>query len=531
MAIWHARPDASHGGSNNGTTYANAWQGWTSIVWGGAGVVGGDTLVLHGMFPRSGGSFNVGAHGASSAAAPVIISGASEYARGGVDLDGAFFYCARNYTEFHDLLVRRTGAAGSALVFEAPTHQAVRRCEVTGAGVTSALAFGGGFSFSGVYIEDNYIHSIGGTPGSSGRGIAYLISGVGATPQNWFIRRNRIIGTPDSGLRITVETAAWDTAVFDGLVIEDNLVEGCGGGIWVRMGSIDPALHPVVYSSALTIRRNTSRRNGTRPGGSFGLPGGISFSGFRGPKCYKNRVEDVLVQGAGIQTAKNIYPLIWDNDIKGVRSGTPLASYQGGFPIDGNGIFLDNLTIGGAAWGNRISDLVSTGITNSGTALSFWEATNATFMGNLAVDCYRGASYGSAIETGNRLINNTLVRCEIGITKIGSIVMAGTQICRNNLLVDCPIGYSIGSNPGMDENYSGIFGSTTPYVGISQGANSIVGTDAMLTPDFRLRPGSPCIAAGIHIADAVHMGGRRLRPYADIGAYRYHPAPRVRRVA
>lgn len=521
MTTWHVRPDASHGGNNAGTSYANAWQGWASIVWGAGGVVGGDTLVLHGMVPQSGGSLNVGAHGASSSAAPVIISGASEYAQGGVELNGAFFYSGRNYTEFHDLLIRRTGTLGSAMYFEAPIHQAVRRCEVTGNGTTAALAFGGNFSFNDVYIEDNYIHSIVGTPGSSGRGIAYLISGVGATPKNWFIRRNRIIGTPDTGLRITVETTAWDTAVFDGILIEDNFVEGCGGGIWVRMGSIDPALSPVVYSSALTIRRNTSRSNGTLPGGAFGLPGGITFSGFRGPKCYSNRVEDVYVQGAGIQTAKNIYPLIWDNDIDGVRSGSPLSAYQSDLPIDGNGIFFDNLTQGGAAWGNRVRNLVSTGLNNSGTAYAFWDCNSATFMGNVAIDCYRGASYGRSVEYGNKLINNTFVRCDVGVTKIGTSALTGNLTTRNNLFVDCPEAFNIGTNPSIDENYSMIAGATTAYTGISQGANSSVVSDAFLDNSYRPRSGSPVIGAGIYIPGARHMGGLRLNNPADIGAYKY----------
>jgi len=34
MATWYVRPNTSHSGSRNGTSYATAWGGWTEIVWG-----------------------------------------------------------------------------------------------------------------------------------------------------------------------------------------------------------------------------------------------------------------------------------------------------------------------------------------------------------------------------------------------------------------------------------------------------------------------------------------------------------------
>lgn len=519
MATWHVRPDASHGGSNAGTSYTNAWQGWAAIVW--ASLAAGDTLLVHGTIAQNGSSLNVGAHNGSSSA-PVTISGASEYAPGVLDLVGAFYYPGRNYTTTEDMTIRRSGTLGAVIYTNLAQSPVFRRCDISGG--NNGITFDASIAFQNLTVEDCYIHDIGGTRGSSGRGIAHLPTGASLTFRNYVIRGNRIERCADLAIRLSVETGGFDTSVFDGVTVEDNICTGNGGGVWVRSGYSDTTTQNVVFSSGLNIRRNVVRSNGVPAGSSTGALGGITFSGFRAPKCYSNEVSDVYVSGAGIQTAKNIYPLVWDNDISGVRSGSALSAYQSGLPIDGNGIFFDNLTQGGAAWGNRVRNLVSTGLTNSGTAYSFWDCNGATFMGNVAIDCYRGASYGRSVEYGNRLINNTFVRCAVGVTKIGTDATAGNLTARNNLFVDCPEAFNIGTNPSIDENYSMISGSATAYTGISQGANSQVVSDPLLDSSYRPREGSPCIGAGTYIAGARHMGGKRMSVvFPDIGAYRYEP--------
>lgn len=46
---WYVREDTTHGGNDDGTSYADAWQELGSIVWGGAGVVAGDELWVSGL--------------------------------------------------------------------------------------------------------------------------------------------------------------------------------------------------------------------------------------------------------------------------------------------------------------------------------------------------------------------------------------------------------------------------------------------------------------------------------------------------
>lgn len=52
---WYVRPHRTAVyGSNNGTTYNDAWNGPTNIVWGGAGVLAGDTIWVCGIFGSAG---------------------------------------------------------------------------------------------------------------------------------------------------------------------------------------------------------------------------------------------------------------------------------------------------------------------------------------------------------------------------------------------------------------------------------------------------------------------------------------------
>lgn len=50
---WFVRPAGGNYGSEDGTSYANAWDGLTNVVWGGGGVVAGDNLYVCGLHVHS----------------------------------------------------------------------------------------------------------------------------------------------------------------------------------------------------------------------------------------------------------------------------------------------------------------------------------------------------------------------------------------------------------------------------------------------------------------------------------------------
>lgn len=513
MATWYVRPDTSHSGTRNGTSYATAWGGWSEITWGGAGVVGGDTLYVCGTH-SAGSNVVVGAHGASSDAARVTISGTYADAPGEIILAGVYFHMARAYTNLSGLSLSRTTST-STILYVQVNNVTISDMDISGMG--NGISLEHSSARTNIKILNNAIHDCVGTLGSSGRGIAMLASTASLTHSSITISGNEIYRCTDSALRLSVESAAWDTTSFNAITICDNRIHDCGAnGILIRSGNGDTTTWPAVLSSGLAVENNIVYNCGTVAGAS-GSGGGISVSGFTAPHIWRNNVYDCFVTGAGIQTAKNVDPLIEKNTVYGIRSGTPTGSFQNGLPIDGNGIFIDNLTRGGVVRRNVIHDLITTGNTNSGTGLSFWNNTeSATFESNLIYDCYRGGSYGNDVENGNRFIGNTFVNCDIGISKVGTDILTGNLIVKNNLFVDCPVAFSGATNPGVTWDYNAYVGTLD---GISSGANDIT-ADPLLTSTYRPMVGSPLLQAGTFISYASRdiNGVQRPNP-PSIGAY------------
>lgn len=69
---WYVRPVSAEYGAEDGTSYATAFDGYNDIVWGGGGVVAGDTLIFCGTFNDS---TNMAVGGSGTAGLPITITG------------------------------------------------------------------------------------------------------------------------------------------------------------------------------------------------------------------------------------------------------------------------------------------------------------------------------------------------------------------------------------------------------------------------------------------------------------------------
>src|SRR6476646_3156549 len=146
MTTWYARPDTSHSGTRNGTSYATAWGGWTEIVWGASGVNAGDTLYICGAHTYSA-QTTIGAHGSSSDANRTTIRGDYAADPGSITYSGAAWMdSVRNYTSLVALTIIGTTTAGYNGIYQsAAAGFVVDGCTFSGAdnGITlsSSTAF------------------------------------------------------------------------------------------------------------------------------------------------------------------------------------------------------------------------------------------------------------------------------------------------------------------------------------------------------------------------------------------------------
>lgn len=476
MTTWYVRPDTSHSGTRNGTSYAAAWGGWSEIVWGASGVNAGDTLYVCGNHAYAA-SIAVGTHGATSDANRVTIRGDYAASPGVISLNTVgWFDAGKSYTTLKALTFNGGAPGYQCIYLSASAGFVVNGC--TFAGGYDGVTLASNVAFTSCSIINNTMY------GQDNAGINQSIATASIVSAGVIVTGNTVHDTSLYGIQLSIASAAWTTSSFKDYLVANNTVYNTPGpSIYLRTCNNDAVTAPTIYSPGLVMSGNTVHNCGTAAGDN-GNHGGLWLAGFSSPVVSNNTVRDCYVTGAGIQTAKNQSPLVAFNTISGIRSGTSTPFFQSGFPIDGNGIFFDNLTIGGLAYGNRVSDLVSTGVQNSGTGLAFWTATGSKFIGNIVENCFVGAAYGHSSETGNHLLNNTFINCTTGIDKVGTDALTGNITVKNNIFHKCSDGFSIGANPSITADYNCIYGASNPYIGIAKGANDL-SVHPLLDADYR----------------------------------------------
>lgn len=518
MATWYVRPDTSHSGTRNGTSYATAWGGWSEVVWGVGGVVGGDTLYVCGTHSYAA-AITVGAHGGSSLATRCTISGSYTSDPGSLTFttNGDFLQNDRAWTRVTGLTINAatTGATNNNCIFHTGTAD---NClydfnVLNGSATAVAFSFYGetGHHHLNVEIADNTFNGGG---GANGGAIAWLVSTTSAasTLTNITVQRNTFRDVTNNnnnviGFRTEDDTDA--SSVMTGIVIDDNdflntkgvvlrlyhghATLGIGGTLYVRRNiivdaaisdqALGGAIHPRGFSSG-EISHNIIRS-------VTGDAGGIDFQLCVGLKIHNNEIDDVYTNN-----------------------------------IDGNGILFDapgsNYCV---AWGNRIGNCYGkAGVFNSGVGIMFLEGVGNQAFGNVVSDCVHGLHIG-AQDSGQscRAYNNTFVNIsDYGISTTATADLANCNVKNNIFQGD---GYSVYDQTAVAwsaENYNVFYGFSSGASNHTLGAQSIT-SNPLLDASYRPMAGSPCIGAGVYIKGARHMGGLRLRSPADIGAYRYSP--------
>lgn len=411
MATWYVRPDTSHSGTRNGTSYATAWGGWSSIVWGGAGVVAGDTLYVCGAHAYSSG-ISIGAHGGTTTNR-VTIRGDYTPDPGSITFTGTVFLTnGRANTILRGLTLTAGGSHCLFITDVATLSDYIENTFVSDAANSA-------FSIYGINGEDHVDVLIeGNTFRCTGRGLAagkaatiewFAAASGGVSTLTRFKIRNNVFencntaGTAVSVMQLRVDNAASTSCAITDLEVDGNVFRNYKG-VAIRLRD-DHTGDTYDRFKGVKVRNNTFFDGGeaTTPGwggcisiGSFGPSTTVGWgrNELTGNKGYRQ-----VGAAGGINCFYGSY-YIANNYFEDLSTNT----------IDGNAILVDLQCRDVLVFNNRWRNLTGkAGVVNSGVGVMVLNATNVRVFGNVGHAMKVGIHIGDD-GTGQsaKLHNNTM---------------------------------------------------------------------------------------------------------------------------
>ena len=510
MATWYVRPDTSHSGTRNGTTYATAWGGWSAITWGVGGVTAGDTLLVCGAHAYAA-NVTIGAH-LGTLGNECVISGSYAADPGSITFSGSVFISnARSHTKLQFLTI--TGATSNC-VYEsgAPTNVSYTDNAFIG-GTGSIISLDGSSSHTSTTISRNtFVTSL--YSGSSGSAINWLV-GTAATGviTDMTIEDNTFVcagtGAHRGVIVLRVQSDANVASKFTRVKVRRN-DWSVFKGVACEIGSGFPTFG---QSAGVLITDNTIS-NGSETSNALG--GGFSIWGFTTDPAFpnhiaRNAIRDVAGPTGGFNVFYGTYE-VFDNVVDGTTTTT----------IDGNGMLFDFGNQGARAYRNIFRNLAGkAGTSNSGVGVMVLDSTGCKAFGNLIENCYVGVHLGSAgagqscVISGNTFAGVVLY----GVDLKTDADEANCTVKNNIFIADTGSAVSVrnGGAAWSGEDWNAVVGFAVAS-GHTLGANDRTTAD-LLSDDYRLMSGSTLIGAGSHISYTRDADGKQRPNPPSIGAY------------
>jgi hypothetical protein len=232
MADWFVRPDISHSGTRDGTSYATAYGGRTENVWGAGGIIPGDTLYVCDSHTYSA-ILAIGNHGATISSR-VTIRGDYAGHSGSITFSAGAFYidANRNYTTITALTLN---GGNNAVISPggAPNKGLWITNNTINCGTYAAINFR---AFSTWAYEDTIIsgNTFNGGSGSVGGGCIqwYVTAAVTTTIKRMTISNNTFSSNSAQRATILLKAlygTALETCTIEDLIVSGNAFQNCFG--------------------------------------------------------------------------------------------------------------------------------------------------------------------------------------------------------------------------------------------------------------------------------------------------------------
>lgn len=521
MADWFVRPNTSHSGTRDGTSYATAWGGWTEIVWGGAGVIAGDTLYVCDSHSY-GAILAIGAHGATSGSR-VTIRGDYAGHPGSITFTAGDFYidANRNYTTITALTVNAGTYAcispgGTPLI-----GLTVSNCTFSaGSAPQAPIRFRplNGWSYQDIVINGNSFSGGAGT-NEGGSAIQWYHTATWVSAVSGLqIYDNTFTGCLSQRAVILLKAkneAGVGTKLSD-IIIRDNTFTDCHAVVVEAYGPETYGVHAGIriYNNTITNQSQVGILGGGFALGGFGPS---TTPGFGTNDIYNNWCSGLHGLTGFCNPMYGTYR-IFNNYAENITTTD----------IDGCGVLFDHECKDSVAFCNEFRDIHGKGASDnfdSGFGILVLDATNCTAYGNLIVNCLTGVAFGNKnAGQSSDIYNNTFVNC----SKAGAYLVGGadntTNIVRNNIFTttDNTIPFAkVNSIAWTGESSNCFYGfGASPSHTL---AASTVTSDPELDGAYRPR-GAAVKRTGLYLG-GKDVYGKHFYDPPNMGAVDDHPTP------
>ncbi len=509
-ATWYVRPATTTAtyGTEDGTSYANAWNGFSNIKQGTGGVMPGDTLFLDGSATYD---ENLTWNTSGSSGSPITIDGS--YGGGSATIDGQGTTTIGitengNYVTLSHLKIINCTSSGvyvnsnatTSLTFDTDTLSS----DVQG------ILFAGSAVHSNVAITNSTFSN------NTTAGVRYLISTDGLAPANWSVSGNSF-SAGGEGIRLTEESGG-PTSGFTQVSIHNNTFSGGITNTAILVSNQTNA-------SALTNKDVQVYDNTISNVGTGILLQGVdsSTTDYTKNLVYGNTIASTTLPGGPMDLFYTRYLDVYDNSVSDGTTST----------IDSDGILVDNGNDYVRGHNNTITNLAGIAMAdNSGVAIMVLADSNVAVYSNEAEGNKQGFWYGGGGQTNVSVYGNTFLdNADSGVWLNSQEDAADLSqlTVSNNIFTGKGSGYGLNnlSTGGGSSSWSSNLLSdfSTNYVNYTAGASDVL-TNPLVTSSTTptLSQLSPAIDAGsTTTAATTDYSGNPIYGTPDIGAYEYQP--------
>jgi hypothetical protein len=330
-ADWYVRPGVTAYGKGDGSSYDDAWAGFTNIKWGAEGVRSGDTLFVCGIH---GTTLNIGISGTSNALVTVRGSCASDEGKisGGKLINNGINTSGHSYLKIMDMIIIGTLQDGLYATNSSKIEVRNSKFFQIGSSVDHSgikANYGGGH-----YLINNIFDNSLGT--YNGVGITVGLGSASESQQS-IVENNYINGLEGDGIVVGDNTVVDGNTVAnlmnvnthsDGIVIQGsnvivkrNNVYNCTQNIYVNSfdygsGSRSITNNVAIFSNLIHRINPSNNVNGLIVDCEGGQNGTRGMSSITGLKIYNNTITDCNYGGMVVNDRTNEGGCISNLDIR-----------------------------------------------------------------------------------------------------------------------------------------------------------------------------------------------------------------------